>query len=320
MLSHWKIIHFFNINKSEMTITYKYTNSTIIFLGVDDVEKLKSIAGVTSVFVEEATELTADEFTQIDLRLRGETQYYKQIMLAFNPISTSNWVKKHWFDEIKEDSLVVKTTYLDNNYIDEQYKSVLDGLKATNYDLYKVYALGEFGVLKGVIYPKYTEINRMPDDLDVHGVGIDFGYTDPMAVVECGIKGNNLYLNELVYESGLITRDIIPKLPKDVHLYCDAAEPDRIQEMRRAGLWASPGIKDVMAGINRVKSYNIFVTSSSVNVIRDLQTYSWKEDREGNQLDIPNHMNSHSPDAIRYFVHTATQGKVETHTFNLPGL
>ena len=303
-----------------MLISCSLTSGTILFLGLDDREKIKSIAGVTSVFIEEATELNEEDFNQIDLRLRGETPFYKQIILAFNPISVTNWNKKYWFDEPKTNSLVVKTTYLDNDYIDEGYRDVLMSLKQSNIDLYKVYALGEWGILKGVIYPDFIEIDEMPKEFEFHGLGVDFGFTDPLSVTECGIRGNDLYLNELIYETGLITRDIIPKMPRDIPIYCDSAEPDRIQEMKRSGLWAMPGIKDVMAGINRVKSYNIYVTKNSVNIIRDLQTYSWKEDKNGKQLDIPNHLNSHSPDGIRYFVHTATQEKMKTQTFRVPGI
>ncbi len=320
LISQWKLTKLFHINKSEMTITYANTKSTIIFLGVDDVEKLKSIAGVTFVFIEEATELTADEFHQINLRLRGETEYYKQIMLAFNPISINNWVKKHWFDEVKKDSLVVKTTYLDNRYIDEQYKEVLNSLKETNYELYKVYALGEFGVLKGVIYPKITIVDEMPEGLENVGIGIDWGFVDPSVVVKGGFIGNDLYLDELLHQSELITREIIKYIPKEIHCYADSAEKDRIVECKRAGRWVDPAVKEVISGINRVKSYNIHITKRSFNLIKDFQIYSWKRDKEGNELEVPNHLHSDGCDAVRYFVHTSTQDKVKTQSFRLSGI
>jgi len=320
ILSQWKIIKLFKINKSEMTITYAPKNSSIIFLGVDDVEKLKSIAGVTSVFIEEATELTIEEFHQIDLRLRGETENYKQIMLAFNPISINNWVKKHWFDTIQEDALVVKTTYLDNRYIDEQYRNVLEALKHSNYELYKVYALGEFGLLKGVIYPQITIVDEMPEGLENVGFGADWGFVDPSVIVMGGFKGNDVYLDELLHRTGMLTREIIKYMPKETYGYADSAEKDRIVECQRAGLWVQPAIKEVTAGINRVKSYNIHITRRSVNLIKDFQVYSWKQDKNGNELEVPDHFHSDGCDAVRYFVHSATQDKVSAHTFNLEGL
>ncbi len=320
ILSYWKIIQFFKINKSEMTITYPYRKATIIFLGVDDVEKLKSIAGVTSVFIEEATEITVEDFHQIDLRLRGETESYKQIMLAFNPISVTNWVKKYWFDIQHNDALVVKTTYLDNRYIDEQYKQVLENLKHTNYELYKVYALGEFGVLRGVIFPEITIVDEMPEGLENAGVGIDWGFVDPSVVVQCGFRDKDLYIDELLHRTGMITREIIPYIPKETQCFADSAEKDRITECTRAGLWVQPANKEVLAGINRLKSYRIHITKRSVNLIRDFQTYSWKQDKEGNELEIPDHFHSDGCDAARYYVHSATQDKLNTKSFTLSGL
>ena len=320
ILSYWKIIQFFKINKSEMTITYPFKNATIIFLGVDDVEKLKSIAGVTSVFIEEATEITVDDFHQIDLRLRGETENYKQIMLAFNPISVTNWVKKYWFDTEHSDALVVKTTYLDNRYIDEQYKQVLNNLKHTNYELYRVYALGEFGILKGVIFPKITIIDEMPEGLENKGVGIDWGFVDPSVVIQGGFKGKDLYIDELLHRTEMITREIIQYIPKEVHCYADSAEKDRITECKRAGLWVEPANKEVIAGINRMKSYNIHITKRSTTLIRDFQTYSWKQDKQGNELEVPDHFHSDGCDAVRYYVHSSTQDKVKTTSFSLKGL
>ena len=317
MLSRWKIIHLFNINKSEMTITYPPRNSTILFLGVDDVEKLKSIVGITSIFIEEATELNEDEFNQIDLRLRGETEYYKQIILAFNPISVTNWNKKHWFDDPKDDALVVKTTYLDNRFIDQEYKQVLASLKDTNYDLYKVYALGEWGVLKGVIYPDITIVDRMPEDLENVGCGIDWGFVDPTVIVKCGFKGKDLYIDEILHRTGMVTREIIKYIPDETYCYADSAEKDRIEECKAAGKWVQPANKEVIAGINRVKSFRIHITKRSTNLIRDFETYSWKQDRDGNELEIPDHFHSDGADATRYFTHTATRAVDGVKTFKV---
>ena len=311
----------FVINKTDLTITNTLNNSQILFIGMDSEEKVKSIAGITSLFLEEASELSESEFSQLNLRLRGESKFYKQIILAFNPVSTRSWLKQYFFDNPKKDTYILKTTYRDNRSIDSDYVAVMESLKESNYSLYQVYGLGLWGVLRGVIYPKFTEIDKMPEiTFDHYGIGVDFGYTDPSTATICAIHGDNLYIDEVVYQSGLITREIIEMLPKETYIYCDAAEPDRITEMRRAGLWAEKGIKDVIAGINRVKSYNIFVTKQSVNLIRDLQTYSWKVDKDGNTLDAPNHLNSDGPDGIRYAVHSMTQDKAQTKTFVLPGL
>ncbi len=298
----------FMINKTDMTITNMKNNSQLLFFGLDDVERLKSIAGITGIFIEEASEVDRGDFEQLNLRLRGETKYYKQIILAFNPVSVTSWLKDYFFDHKVENCFILKTTYLDNRFIDEEYKQVISSLKETNYDLYRVYGLGEWGVLKGVIYPEITIVDQLPQGLENVGCGIDWGFVDPVVVVKCGFVGNDLYIDEILHRTEMITRDIIKYIPKETQCYADSAEKDRIVECQRAGLWVQPAVKEVIAGINRVKSFNIHITKRSVNLIRDFQTYSWKQDRDGNELEIPDHFHSDGPDAVRYFVHTATQG------------
>ena len=135
----------FDILTTTMSFTHKGTGSEIILSGVDDVEKLKSIEKITSVWVEEATELTELEFDQIDLRLRGETPYYKQIILTFNPIDESHWLKKRFFDNPPDNAYVLKTTFKDNAFIDEEYRRVLEEKAALSPNLYRIYYLGEWG-------------------------------------------------------------------------------------------------------------------------------------------------------------------------------
>ena len=117
MIAQWNLTPLFKINKSDMTITCINGNQ-IIFAGLDDVEKLKSIAGVTGIWIEEASELEERDFHQLDLRLRGPTKHYKQIILTFNPISALHWLKKVFFDFKKENATVVKSIYKDNKFID----------------------------------------------------------------------------------------------------------------------------------------------------------------------------------------------------------
>ena len=135
----------FNINKSEMRITHDATGNEILMGGLDDVEKLKSITGVTGVWIEEATELTSDDFDQIDLRLRGETINYKQILLSFNPIDERHWIKERFFDSEVDGCTIVKTTYRDNEFLDEEYKRTLELKSKVNPNYYRIYVLGEWG-------------------------------------------------------------------------------------------------------------------------------------------------------------------------------
>jgi hypothetical protein len=139
------LLNEFEVNKTEMRFTHKLTGNEILMGGLDDVEKLKSIAGVTGVWIEEATELTSDDFDQIDLRMRGETLNYKQILLSFNPIDERHWLKNRFFDDGMEYCTILKTTYRDNNFLDEEYKRTLELKAKVNPNYYRIYVLGEWG-------------------------------------------------------------------------------------------------------------------------------------------------------------------------------
>lgn len=140
------------INKTDMTISFKMFNSEIMFKSIDDPEKIKSIAGVTMMWFEECSELTQEDFQQLDLRLRGNTKHAKQIIISFNPISITHWLKAVFFDLKKPNSKVIHTTYLDNKFIDDEYKGTLEALKEQDPYYYTVYALGEWGVLGQTVF------------------------------------------------------------------------------------------------------------------------------------------------------------------------
>lgn len=134
----------FTVNKTEMKFTHE-TGNEIMCFGLDDPEKLKSIESITSVWIEEATELTENDFDQIDLRLRGETESYKQIILTFNPIDESHWLKKRFFDVEHPNTTTKRTTFLDNKFIDDEYRRVLESKASISPNIYRIYYLGEWG-------------------------------------------------------------------------------------------------------------------------------------------------------------------------------
>lgn len=296
----------------EMTIRCVNGN-TIIFRGLDNKEKMKSIKDVTLIWMEEASDFTLDDFTQLDLRLRGKhLKNYKQIILSFNPISSKHWLKKRFFDEKDDDAIVLHTTYLDNKYLDDKYISVLLSLKKTNPSYYKIYCLGKWGVLKGLIYTGYTIIDELPKDADIHRYGIDFGYNHPSACTEIkivhneGITPDDLYLDEIVYESLLTNTQLMRKIktvaPHLLELkgYLDSAEPARIADFDIAGFDVLGALKDVTAGIDKIQSMNIHVTKRSLNIINELDLYSWKLDRNNNPLDEVRKEDDDAMDSVRY--------------------
>jgi phage terminase large subunit len=292
----------------EMTISCVNGNK-ILFRGLDNKEKLKSIKDITGVWMEEASDFTLDDFTQLDLRLRGSHLInYKQVILSFNPISSKHWLKKRFFDNVDPSATVTHTTYLDNKYLDDVYIGVLESLKKTNYEYYQVYALGKWGVLKGLIYTKYTLVDDLPSDAEIHRYGIDFGYNHPTAVSEVKIIGNNLYIKQLLCESHLTNSELIRKLKskypylQDLRGYLDSAEPARIADFEDAGFNVKGALKMVTAGIDKIKSMNVFITKDSKDLINEMDTYSWKLDKNGEPLDEPVKEIDDMVDSFRYAV------------------
>ena len=157
-ISDCNLSAFVTQNKTEMSFTFP-NGSEIITSGLDDPEKLKSIYGITGIWIEEATDLEKSDFDQLDLRLRGETKYYKQIMLSFNPISETHWIKAELFDKPIQNCSKLHTTYKDNSFIDDEYKQVLNERVASDENLYRIYVLGDWGRIRtGAEY--YNTFNR----------------------------------------------------------------------------------------------------------------------------------------------------------------
>jgi len=297
-------------NRSDLSITFP-NGAQIIHAGLDDPEKLKSIAGITSVWIEEASEVKEDAFRQVDLRLRGDVPTYKQVTLTLNPTDSRLWVRR-WLDE-NPDIFVLRTTWRDNAFLDKQY---IDVLKSLPEDLRAIYERGEWGeALKGVIFPNWKTYNenREPDFY-----GIDFGYNSPSAVVAVTVTDPDVYVREVIYQSGLTNSDLIAELKKAVSnknlpIYCDAAEPDRIEELIREGLQAYKADKSVKDGIDFVKRYNVNVHAGSQNLQNELREYRWDEDRKSGELkDVPLKRHDHAVDAMRYAIYTHLKGATNT--------
>jgi phage terminase large subunit len=165
IISTWGLSKLFNINKTDMEMTCKNGNK-VIFCGLDDSEKLKSISGITSMWVEEASELEQQDLQQLDLRLRGKTEHYKQIIISFNPISILHWLKTYFFDAKREGVKTLHSTYKDNRFIDDEYKAVLEGMKDTDEYYYNVYCLGRWGILGKTIFPAQIVNDRVEELMD----------------------------------------------------------------------------------------------------------------------------------------------------------
>ncbi len=149
---HLRVGRDYVVNKSDMTIRFGNTDSEIIFSGIDDPEKLKSIYGITCIWIEEASELTESDFDQLDIRMRDRTPYYKQIIITFNPISVVHWLKKRFFDRSDPRATISETTYKDNPFLSHEAIETLVAFKETNPYYYTVYCLGQWGVTGDTVF------------------------------------------------------------------------------------------------------------------------------------------------------------------------
>lgn len=292
------------VNKTEMSFTFP-NGSELISSGLDDVEKLKSIHGITSIWIEEATELSSQDFIQLDLRLRGETPSYKQILLSYNPVDIDHWLKKDHHDKPNDNHLIVKTTFRDNAFIDPEYRKVLEDLQDANYK--RIYAEGEWGISnEGIIYTHYaiSDIQYDPEEVIY---GLDFGYNNPTALVCVKIYDGANYVSEILYQSHLTNQDLINIIKPIVGrstVYCDSAEPQRIEELKKAFIRAKPAHKDVPLGIDHVRRYPLYISADSSNLINEIKAYKWREEKDKEPLKFKDHL----MDAMRYAIFTHKRG------------
>lgn len=324
-LKFFKVLDMCKINKSDFTIELP-NGSMFVLTGLDDSEKIKSIANLTDIWMEEATEFIQDDFNQLDLRLRHPTAQGQQLILSFNPVSKANYCYKLFFQgkfdkeeelaemlEFRKKVKISHTSYLDNQFLPQAYVDSLLLLKATNPAYYTIYALGNFGSLDKLVFPNYQVFDF--DHTKIEGdlmTGLDFGYTnDPTALVASIMskKENRIYIFKEWGGTGFLNDQIYKGIcalgMKKSCICADSAEPKSIEELRRLGLYRlKPSVKgqgSILQGIQKIQQYEIIVHSSCKNVIDELQNYSWKKDKQTNEyINEPEDKFNHYMDALRY--------------------
>ena len=328
-----KADQYWKINMSPLKMTCKANGNEIIFRGMNDEkqrEKLKSITfqkgKLTDVWCEEATELTQADFEIIDDRLRGilPAGLFYQIRLTFNPVNKNHWIKKVFFDIPDPDVLCHHSTYLMNHFCDDAYKRRMERRKIVDPEGYRIYGLGEWGEIGGLILKNWEvkEISQDLDDYDGISIGQDFGFNHANAILLLGWKDGDVYILKEVYVFEKDTTEIIPiaenaDIPKNKVMWCDSAEPDRIKMWRNAGYIAKPVKKTkrakdksyITGQIDWLKQRNIFVHPSCVNTIKELQQWKWQKDEKTEEyLDIPVAFQDDAMAALRYGVESWRKG------------
>ena len=318
VIADWHLYDRVEIRETLLTITFP-NGSQIIFKGLDDAEKVKSIANIDDIMVEECTEISKDEFDQLDLRLRSKNPY-NQIVCMFNPVSKSNWVYKEWFENGFDitDTIVLHTTYKHNKFLPLDYVHALEKKKITNPIYYSIYALGEFATLDKLIFNNFkAEFFGYADilkDKNVEAVfAIDFGYTnDPTAFIAALIDrvDKKLYIYDEFQQRGLTNDEIANKLTslgyqKEV-ITCDSAEPKSIEELIRNGITrARPAVKgkdSILNGIQYLQQFDIIIHPKCKFILEEFMNYTWVKDKDGIYINKPVDKYNHGMDALRYAV------------------
>ncbi|MCP4178047.1 MAG: PBSX family phage terminase large subunit [bacterium] len=302
---------FAKINKSDMKISLPAFNSEIIFIGADDIEKLKSITGITSVWLEEATEFSEKDLNQINLRLRGLTQFYKQIALSFNPIDPEHWIKKRFFDQKQENTTLIETNYKHNRFLDEEYKEELERLKNIDYYYYQVYVLNQWGVLQGKIFKNYEvkDFSEIEPTFDWFYQGVDWGFSiDPFAFIKLyvDIKHKIIYVCEELYLYGYSndqSAEEVKKIADNSNICADSAEPKSIRDFCAFGLStiaAKKGAGSIDYGIKKIQGCKVIISPKCINAKKEFDNYKYSQDKNDNITRKPVDKDNHIIDSMRY--------------------
>lgn len=324
---------YWKINQSPLQLTCRHNGNKIIFRGMNDDkqrEKLKSITfqkgKLTDVWCEEATELTQADLEIIDDRLRGELpdgQFY-QIRMTFNPVNKNHWIKKVFFDIPDPNVLTHHSTFMMNRFIDDAYRQRMERRKLVDPEGYRIYGLGEWGEVGGLILHNWEikDISQDLNDYDDIAIGQDFGFNHANAILLLGIKDDNIYILDEIYVHEKETSEIIPLakeagFPLNRTMWCDSAEPDRIKMWKKAGFRAKEvkkekttekkyqssqidWLKGVVSKDKTIKRM-IYVHPHCVNTIKELQQWKWKKDEKtGEYIDEPVPIMDDAMAALRY--------------------
>jgi len=293
-------------NKSDRI--YRYGNNEVNFISVEEAHKLRSQKR-DYLWINEANEISLESFRQMNMRTK------KQVWMDYNPSDEFHWI----YDVVlaRQKAILIRSTYLDNPYLDKEIINEIEHYKETDKNYWNIYGLGLRGISELKIYNTWSFCDELPEGEIIYG--LDFGFNHPTALVQINLKDDDMYWKELLYETHLTDVDIVDRLKtlnisKTFPIYADSEKPDSIEFIRKAGYNIRPAKKDkgsVAAGIKMIKSRKFYLTKDSLNLLKELKSYSWIE-KDGKPTDEVVKANDHLLDGGRYAIYThLTKPKIE---------
>jgi phage terminase large subunit len=278
---------------------YIIEGNTIEFISLDQPQKIRGRKR-DLLFVNEANELNYEDWQQLIFRT-GE-----QIIIDYNPSDEFHWI----YDKVltRDDCSFYQTTYKDNPFLPQPIIEEIERLQDTDENYWRIYGLGERGQSRSLVFT-FSTVPSIPETAKLVSYGLDFGFSnDPTAMVGTYMEGDNIFVKELIYRTGMTNQDIAKELgtlglDRRDEVYADSAEPKSIEEIHRMGWNVKPTSKGAInQGIDMLRRYKIHILDSSTNVIKEMRNYKYIEDKNGDLTNKPVDKYNHACDALRYSV------------------
>lgn len=301
ILKGWDIWNEDSWYASENSYTFD-NGSSIEFLSVQDSERRKGTKR-NYLFIDEANELNYEDYFQLSIRTTDK------IILAYNPsFPTNHWIFQQVLTHPEATRYI--TTYRDNPFLDDVLVAEIERLEHTSPSYWKVYGLGIEGVVEGLVFDNIEVVDIIPEESELMGYGIDFGYSnDPTALVALWKTPEGILFDEIVYMKSLLSNQIANFIRAAYNQFgkkeviADSSDPRLIEEIFRNGINIKPAVKgpdSILAGIDIMKQHKIFLTKKSENLVNEFYSYTYKKNKNEEWLNEPIDSNNHAIDACRY--------------------
>lgn len=282
-------------NETDRIFRCKRTGSILEFNSYQDEQDAKS-GKRDYLFVNEANGIPYNIFWQLYIRTK------ERCWIDYNPTS------RFWAHDLMgtPEAETYYTDHRNNEYLTDEQHQRIENIKDP--ELFRVYARGMTGCITGLIYRNWDLVDAMPDTYKWRVIGLDFGYNDPTAIVDIRFADGDLWIDEICYRSGMLTREIAEAVreadAESETIVADCAAPTAIAELKRDHrlrvVPSQKGADSIVHGIRTLQGYKIHLTRRSVNGKRELESYKWQVDRDGNTTNRPIDEYNHFLDALRY--------------------